>query len=259
LEDSSARADSLVRFFVKTFAYFELPRDVEWETSSGERMPPTDTYSVALLLEYMEGGTLFNAIRYENEEKSRLLDLDRFIKYRVWAAEVAKAMQFLHELDIVHRDLKPDNVMLKPMPLKRRSFACIGDWGFAKNTELDGVAESNAGEACFAAPEIPKLKTLEEWKPYTPHCDVFSFGKVMKALFACTLKESDISSPGAPVDFPESAKTLVEKTTIELPATSRGTFEEICAHAFFGEVTFGDNTVPAIDFERLVQDARAAR
>jgi len=243
-------------FFVKTFSCFQLPKDVVWETSAGQPMP-TDKYSVALLLEYIEGGTLFTAI--ENDMRERPKPLDRFIKYRTWAAEVANALRFLHSLNIVHRDIKPNNVMLKPMPHKHRCFACLGDWGFAKNTELWGGAESNAGESFYAAPEIPKLKQFENFREYTLHCDVFSFGRMLKAMIACTISENDITSKEFPDDFPESARELVEKTTIELPAVSRGTFEEICSHAFFGKVAFGGTTVPEINFAELVRDASATR
>jgi len=243
-------------FFVKTFSCFQLPKDVVWETSGGEAMP-ADTYSVGVLLEYIEGGTLSTAITYDITEKPK--SLERFIKYRRWAAEVAKAMQFLHSLDIAYQKLMPENVMLKPMPHKQRSFACLGDWGFAKNTELWGSAESDNGETLFVAPEVPQLKLLEQKNVYTLHCDVFSFGRMLKAMIACTLEETDIVSNEFPNDFPESARALVIRTTIELPAAQRGTFEEICDHPFFGEVAFGSATVPPINFSGLVQDASAAR
>jgi len=242
-------------FFVKSFVSFELPVDVVWETSSGKRLP-NNKYDKALLLEYIEGGTLYAAIEYDIEEEPAVLD--RLKKYRCWAAEVAEAMQFLHGLNIVYRDLKPDNVMLKPMPHKQRSFACLGDWGFAKQTELWGVAQSAAGEHVFAAPEVPKAEKGEPWKEYTQHCDVFSFGRLLKAMVACTLLPGSIASDEFSNDFPDTAKDLVIRTTVASPPAQRGQFRDVCAHAFFGADALGHETVPAIDFPSLVQDANAA-
>jgi len=245
--ETSARGDT--PFFVKTFVSFKLPLDVVWASCSGERIPK-NSYEVAILLEYIEGGTLWDAILYDiNEEPA---PLDRLKKYRRWAAEVAEALRFLHGLGIVHRDLKPDNVLLKPMPHKQRSFACVG--GCAKPTQL----ESNAGESMFAAPDIPKLALREPWKEYTRHCDVFSFGRMLKAMVACTDSQDIIEGDEFPNGFPDAARDLVVQTTIVTPPTQRGDFMDICDHAFFGSDALGHATVPAIDFPGLVQDANAA-
>jgi len=236
---------------VKTYRSFRLPNNVVWETCSGEGIPKS-TYEKGILLEYVKGGTIKTAI--ENDMGTEVT-LDQLKKYRVWAADITEGMKYMHGLGVAHRDLKPDNVMLKPVHNKQRSFACLGDFGYAKI----GDWRSNAGESMFAAPEIPKLNLRQPWTAYTEHCDVFSFGKTLLAMVACTF-DADIilhaKFPEGP-NFPDTAKRLVEKTTIEDPPAERGRFIDICNHAFFGEDAFAHGTVSAIDFPGLVRDADA--
>jgi len=79
----------------------------EWETSGGQHVE--GAFDWAILLEYIEGGTLWDAIkRDEKVERTGLLK-----RYRRWAAEVVEAMSFMHGKRVVFRDLKPDPIHLR--------------------------------------------------------------------------------------------------------------------------------------------------
>ena len=70
----------------------------------------------------MPAGELFTHLRKE----------DRFpeARCRFYAAQVALALEYLHQKRIVHRDLKPENLLLDT-----RGYIKLADFGFAKFVE----------------------------------------------------------------------------------------------------------------------------
>jgi len=217
---------------------------VVWVTCAGKAIPK-HPYAEAILLEYVKGGTIKTAIK---SDMGTEVTLDQLEKYRFWAANVSEGMRYMHGKGIAHRDLKPDNIMLKPVQRQKRCFACLGDFGFAKQGNYESY-ETNAGESMFAAPEIPKSRLSQPWRRYTQQCDVFSFGKTLLAMVACTDDPQIILKNNFPSGFPDTAKRLVVQTT-ESPPAQRGQFRDICNHEFFRKFAFAHGTVPAIDFPR---------
>jgi len=217
----------------------------------------------AILLEYIEGGTLWDAIKRDeqNKQKERTEWLKR---YRRWAAEVVEAMSFMHEKKVVFRDLKPDNVMLKPMPNRKTTYCCLIDWNTARSTD-EATMLSVVGSSFFAAPETPKPNNLNDFdafnplqEAYTPYIDVFSFGKMLLAMIGCTTKQSIIMNNAFPKNFPATAENLVVQTTNRLHPERRGLFPDLTRHPFFGEAAFGDEMpISAIDFQHLAEDLPA--
>ncbi|MEM8926388.1 MAG: serine/threonine-protein kinase [Actinomycetota bacterium] len=94
-----------------------------------------------LMLEYVDGGTLWRKLKKAAVEEGEL----RFI-----GIELADALSVAHGAEVLHRDLKPENILLR-----RNGEAVLGDFGIARlqdgaNTTSHPITASVA----YAAPEI---------------------------------------------------------------------------------------------------------
>eukprot|EP00871_Galdieria_phlegrea_P002514 jgi/Galph1/3263/GphlegSOOS_G1922.1 len=103
---------------------------------------------IYIVLEYMEGGELFNAIANAGHfSESDARDIIR---------EILHGVGYLHRRGIVHRDLKPENILLKstqwPLQIK------IADFGLANFTVgEDGCPRAlttTIGTLGYVAPEV---------------------------------------------------------------------------------------------------------
>ncbi|KAI9336696.1 kinase-like domain-containing protein [Obelidium mucronatum] len=68
---------------------------------------------------------------------------------KVWAVELALAVQYLHNQGIVHRDIKPDNVLLD-----EKGHAHLTDFNIAVNIDRNSILKSRSGTMAYLAPEV---------------------------------------------------------------------------------------------------------
>lgn len=96
-----------------------------------------------MILDYINGGELFYHLKKEG----------RFAENRVklYAAEIASALDHLHSLDIVYRDLKPENILLDS-----EGHICITDFGLSKEIESSEGTHTFCGTPEYLAPEVLK-------------------------------------------------------------------------------------------------------
>jgi len=96
-----------------------------------------------MILDYINGGELFFHLKKEG----------RFAENRVklYAAEIASALDHLHNLDIVYRDLKPENILLDA-----EGHICITDFGLSKQIETTEGTHTFCGTPEYLAPEVLK-------------------------------------------------------------------------------------------------------
>ncbi|XP_017020986.1 cAMP-dependent protein kinase catalytic subunit 2-like isoform X2 [Drosophila kikkawai] len=108
-----------------------------------------------LILPVVNGGELFvylRKVRKLNEKQARF-----------YGAQVALALEYMHQMHLMYRDLKPENILLD-----MRGYIKLTDFGFAKRVE--SRTSTLCGTPEYLAPEIVQLR------PYTKSVDWWAFG-----------------------------------------------------------------------------------
>ncbi|KAI6239040.1 AGC protein kinase [Aphelenchoides fujianensis] len=105
-----------------------------WQTSR-------DLFSV---MEYVDGyGDLFTLWSNYGEFSEELI--------RLYAAEIAFALEYLHQRQVIHRDIKMENISVDA------SLHCkLVDFGYAKELQLQQQARTICGTLQYLAPEVAR-------------------------------------------------------------------------------------------------------
>lgn len=94
-------------------------------------------------------------------------------RVRIYAAEIAQAIKYMHSIGIIHRDLKPANILLdKDGHIKLTDFGLVKEKMFGKCAKTSTFC----GTPLYAAPEIILRK------PYGRSVDWWSFGVIIYEL-----------------------------------------------------------------------------
>ena len=102
---------------------------------------------ILLLMEYMDGGDLLDAIK---SEKSNYMNED---KARQYFQQIISAVNYLHNKNIIHRDLKPENILID----KKNHCIKITDFGLsALIKQKNQILPDIAGTTDYLAPEVIK-------------------------------------------------------------------------------------------------------
>lgn len=186
---------------------------------------------VYLGLEYAPGGELFFQL-----QQRAALPLE---EVKFYIAEVALALNYLHNKGIIYRDLKPENVLLD-----NDGHVKLTDFGLSKILEAGNTATTFCGTCEYLAPEIIAKM------PYSFAVDWWALGILTFELLygrtpftgennAKLFHEIRFSRPSWPrtasmetIDF---IAMLIEKD----PA-KRATFEQIKSHPWYDGWNFED-------------------
>jgi len=122
--------------------------------------------ALMIVMEYMEGGTLFDYLQQQN---GQLLEEKEILRIFV---QMLLSLQHVHFMQILHRDLKTQNILLN----KRKTIVKIGDFGISKVLSSKSKAYSVVGTPCYISPE------LCEGKPYNQKSDIWALGCVLYEL-----------------------------------------------------------------------------
>ncbi|XP_022243723.1 mitogen-activated protein kinase kinase kinase 7-like isoform X2 [Limulus polyphemus] len=140
----------------------------------------THPNNVCLVMEYAEGGSLYNVLHCMPE-----------VHYTAahaisWTLQCARGVAYLHNLKpnaLVHRDLKPPNLLL----VMGGTVLKICDFGTA--CDIQTHMTNNKGSAAWMAPEV------FESNKYSEKCDVFSWGIILWEVLTRRKPFDDIGGP----------------------------------------------------------------
>ncbi|KAF2896581.1 hypothetical protein ILUMI_09593 [Ignelater luminosus] len=121
--------------------------------------------AVFMVLEYMNGGSLQERIRFSEKLPERIAKL---IFYQILIG-----VQYLHLRGITHRDLKPENILLKTD--NEETLVKIADFGLSKLIVNSTVMTTTCGTPNFLAPEIIDNR----YQKYTQEVDIWSLGVIL--------------------------------------------------------------------------------
>ncbi|XP_053570634.1 myosin light chain kinase family member 4 [Bombina bombina] len=99
---------------------------------------------IVLVMEYVDGGELFDRIIDENSNLSEV-DTILFIK------QICEGIQYMHQMYIIHLDLKPENIMCVSRAANQIK---IIDFGLARRYKPREKLKVNFGTPEFLAPEV---------------------------------------------------------------------------------------------------------
>uniref|UniRef100_A0A8C4HSL9 non-specific serine/threonine protein kinase n=1 Tax=Dicentrarchus labrax TaxID=13489 RepID=A0A8C4HSL9_DICLA len=174
-----------------------------------------------LILDFLRGGDVFTRLSKE------VMFTEEDVKF--YLAELALALDHLHNLGIVYRDLKPENILLD-----EAGHIKLTDFGLSKESvDADKKAYSFCGTVEYMAPEVVNRRG------HTQSADWWSLGVLMvhKLTQTYTLIFSKL---GMPQFLSLEAQSLLRMLFKRNPANRLGAgpdgVEEIKRHAFFSTI-----------------------
>ena len=173
-------------FNLEVEGYCQLPRSSYFPKYYGS-FRRADTDARVIIMEFIDGKNLKEIIedvycdQQFKHQKSNLIKSFKFI-----AAELASAIQILHDNNIVHRDIKPDNIIID-----KNGHVKLFDFGFStKLTNLHDRMDKFMGTMDYIAPEFYNSPN------YNYQVDWFSYGITISYLFGEFLSERIIPLMG---------------------------------------------------------------
>ena len=198
---------------------------------------------VYLVTPYMKGGDLYHKLKIDGYLPE---DLVRF-----YTAQIAIALQHLHEFGIAYRDLKPENILID-----EDGYIKLCDFGASVHFQGTKKENSFAGSPEYASPEMITHEghtIMSDWWSFgiliyellygiTPFFNkdknrMYELIEIGELKFPKTIKIEDTIKP---MKVSDEAKNIIVKLLEKNPGSRLGKrgLNEIKSHPFFGNLNF---------------------
>ena len=193
-----------------------------------------DKNNFLIIMEYCEGGELFNYI----VKKKRLSEDESSYFF----FQLINGIEYIHSKGIAHRDLKPENLLLS-----KNKILKIIDFGLSNFYDGQKRLQTPCGSPCYASPEMVKGKKYDGF-----NIDIWAIGVILFAMLCGYLPfEDDENDTDVlfneiirnKIDYPYFLSKLsldILKRILVSDPLQRITIEEIKNHEFYlkGEKIF---------------------
>jgi serine/threonine protein kinase len=191
----------------------------------------------------MKGGDLYHKLKIDGYLPE---DLVRF-----YTAQIAIALQHLHEFGIAYRDLKPENILID-----EDGYIKLCDFGASVHFQGTKKENSFAGSPEYASPEMITHEghtIMSDWWSFgiliyellygiTPFFNkdknrMYELIEIGELKFPKTIKIEDTIKP---IKVSDEAKNIITKLLEKNPGSRLGRtgLNEIKSHPFFGNLNF---------------------
>lgn len=127
-----------------------------------------DTY-LYYIMEFVHGGDLMGYLSKKDIMKEE--------EIKFYGAEIASALNAMHEVGWIHRDLKPDNILLD-----RYGHVKLADFGSCmKLVNGKVISNTTVGTPDYISPDV--LSSTGETVIYGPEVDFWTFGVILYEMF----------------------------------------------------------------------------
>ena len=192
---------------------------------------------------FMKGGDLYHKLKIEGNLPE---DLVKF-----YGAQIAIALQHLHEFGIAYRDLKPENILID-----EDGYIKLCDFGASIHFQGTKKEKTFAGSPEYASPEMIAREghnIMSDWWSFgiliyellygiTPFFNkdknrMFELIEIAELKFPKTIKIGDTIKP---IKVSDEAKNVITKLLEKNPGSRLGKngLKEIKVHPFFGNLNF---------------------
>lgn len=158
---------------------------------------------------------------------------------RIYTAEIALALEYLHSMNIIFRDVKPDNILIT-----RDGHLKLSDFGLSKDLTEVGSTSTFCGTLEYMAPEILSRK------PYDFAIDWWALGVVVYQMIfgafpfsGSTRSDKQSKITNSEVTFPENTSDVVKdfiNRLLNKKPSERATYSSLENHQFFAGLTRDD-------------------